>query len=132
MRVFRLLLYRQQQLGSCLLELPASEMRTPADLQYGADEDSWAEPRCGLAMLDSEGQVACQQSQEAAGQSAARITRIQVQCAIDQGNHCADVLGEISQGWGAVGQGNRIVASHTQGSPSIIEGLAPIDVRVCA
>ena len=55
----------------------------PDDLEYAADPGAWAEPRCGLAMLDSQAQVTRQPSQKAFDQPATRIARIQGQRAVD-------------------------------------------------
>ena len=83
-------------------------------------------------MLDSDVGLARIHSEGATDVPAARGTRVERQCTIDQRHHGADVLAEIGQREGGIRQDARVIAGHLQRSPCEINALQTIRLRIFA
>ena len=74
--------------------------------------------------------LASDQPHGTAGVPAACEARVQQQRAIGQRDHGADVLAEIGERKGGIGQDGGIVAGHLQGPATALHSLAPILFRI--
>src|SRR5260370_1890843 len=83
-------------------------------------------------MLDSEIRLLGKQLEKAAGVPAAHVARIERQRTINQRRHCTDVLTEIAQRSGSIGQHSRIVPGDLKRALSAIDALSTINLRVSA
>src|SRR5580700_4709860 len=81
-------------------------------------------------MLDREIVLTGIYPEHAAQIPAAGVARIERQRAVDQPDHGADILAEIRQSIGGVGEDTRVVLRHLERLPSEIDGLAPGRLRL--
>ena len=102
---------REEQLRHGLTETAADEMCTTYYKEQRAGADAGTEAQRGFSMLDCDVGLG-PQSSCAADEPAAREIRIERQGTIDQRRHGADVLAEIGQRLGGIGQDSRVVGSH--------------------
>src|SRR5215813_5164583 len=126
------LLDREDQLRLCLIEAPSKKMRGAYHGERRADAGAGTEPQRGLDKLDRDVELARPQPEQAADSPAAREARVECQRSVDQRHHRADILVEIGQRLGGIGQDARVVAGHLQGSPGEIGALEAVRCRIFA
>src|SRR5690242_20387557 len=81
-------------------------------------------------MLDREIGLAGPNSEEAADKPAAREARVEREGTVDQPDHGADILAELTQHMGGVDENARVVLPRMERLPSKITGLAPGCLRL--
>ena len=81
-------------------------------------------------MLDREIGLTGPEPENAAQKPAAGVARVERQRTVDQPDHGADILAEISQHEGGVGEDGRVVLPDLERLPSKIDALAAICLRL--
>ena len=69
------------------------------------------------------------QAENSADKPASGVARVERQCPIDQPNHGADILADLNQHKGGVGEDARVGVRHLKRLPSKITGLAAGTVK---
>jgi hypothetical protein len=118
-----LLLDREEQLGHSLVETPTVEICGAEIRARRADADARTEAQRGFKMLDRNVRLARPNPEEAADVPTAGVVRIQRRRMVNQCYLGSDILAEIGQREGGIGQDGRVVAGHFQGSPCEIRSF---------
>jgi hypothetical protein len=124
MRITRVFLNRQEQLRRCFAKLTFEEMSFTDQAQRRTRSLARAQPQRSLGMLDREIVQTGPEPQNATQEPAAGEARGKREGTIDQRHHRTDILPEIGQNEGGVGQDARIVARHLERLPSKIYRFA--------
>src|SRR5271157_3248199 len=125
-REARILLDCEEQLRHGLIEAPAQEMGLAYYIERRADAGAGAEAQRGLDMLDRDVGLARPSPEDAADKPASSVVRVEREGSVNQRHHGADILAEIGQRLGGIGQDARVVADHFQGSPREIGALQTV------
>src|SRR5205814_1823796 len=128
----RVLLDREDQLWYGGLETPADKMRRADNVGRERGPSTRAETQRGFDVLDCRFGLARQQTEKAFDEPAARVVRVECQCAVNQRHHGADVLAERGQRIGGICQDPWVVAGLLQGSPGEIGALQTVRRRIFA
>src|ERR1700730_1349839 len=96
------------------------------------DAGAWAEAQRTSGMFDRNVRLARPVPEDAAEKPAAGVVRVEGQCAINQCDHSADVLAEISQRIGGIRKDTRVVSGHLQGPSCEISALPAVSLGILA
>src|SRR5215472_5478715 len=113
--VAAVLLDFEEKLRHRLIEAPSKEMRATDYRERVANAGTGTKAQRRFYMLDRDVGLAGPHPERSADRPAARKAGVECEGAIDQRDHRADILAEISQRQGGVGQGARIVAGCSEG-----------------
>src|SRR5215469_2899358 len=81
-------------------------------------------------MLDGEIVFTGECSKNTAEKPAAGVARIEYECAVHQSDHGADVLAELSEQVGSIGEHARVTRCHLERLPSKLDSLAAVLLRL--
>src|ERR1700756_1704343 len=125
-RETRIVLDSEKQFRQRLLEAPAEQLCGANYIENLAKPAAWAETQRSLGTLDCSVKLARKKQENGTDVPAARKARVERQRPIDQRHNRADILAEIGQREGGIGQSARIVTGHLQRPPGEIDTLAAV------
>ena len=125
-RVVRVFLNCKEQLRHCFLEAQANEMRGAQQTEGHANAGTRTETKRGLHVLYCQIRLPGPEPESAADVPAAREAGVERQSTVDQRHHGTEILAEIAQRKGGIGDGAGIVTGYLQSPTGEIDALATV------